>query len=236
MTPATGPIATAPSAPDGDGVRITRIETNGHRRWWLLLPIAALGLGLWWWRSEAAVTRPEAPALGSPAPVVTTPAESPATTEVRAMREAERPRIAPPPASSPATSSPNDWRTGDANDLATYVSPGDPEPSMAELIAALRAQGETGGLAAFNPPGTMPLLAGLAVPPDFVLPPGYVRHHQVTDEGEPIEAILMYAPDFVPLDAQGRPIAIPENRVVPPELAPPGLPLRNVQLPAEPEH
>ncbi len=126
-------------------------------------------------------------------------------------------------------------RSGDDNDLATYVSPDDPEPTMAEVIEALRESGEHGGLAAFNPPGTSPPMIGLAVPEDFDLPEGYVRHHQVTDEGEPIEAILMFSPDFVFRDADGQPIPIPEDRIVPAELAPPGLPIRPITLPPPPE-
>lgn len=69
------------------------------------------------------------------------------------------------------------------------------------------------------------------MPEDFELPEGYVRHYQSTDEGVPIEPILMFAPDFTLLDANGRPIALPDNRVVPPELAPPGLPRRRVRIP-----
>jgi len=64
------------------------------------------------------------------------------------------------------------------------------------------------------------------VPEDYELPEGYVRHYQSTDDGVAIEPILMFAPDFTLHDAGGRPIAMPENRVVPPELAPPGLPPR----------
>ncbi|MGH8078792.1 MAG: hypothetical protein ACREPE_15940, partial [Lysobacter sp.] len=86
------------------------------------------------------------------------------------------------------------------------------------------------GLGAFNPPGTSPPLEGLAVPDGFKLPEGYVRHHQVTDEGVPIEPILMFSPDFTLYDAQGRRVSMPANRVVPPELAPPGLPLRRVRV------
>jgi hypothetical protein len=37
-------------------------------------------------------------------------------------------------------------------------------------------------------------MVGLAVPEDFVLPEGYVRHHQATDDGQRIEAIRMFAP------------------------------------------
>lgn len=132
------------------------------------------------------------------------------------------------------SSSPADWRTGDANDIATYVSPNDPEPTAAELIKALRDSGDHGGIAAFNPPGTSPPLQGLAVPEDFVLPDGYVRHHQVTDQGEPIEAILMFSPDYVFRDAAGNVIPLPEDRVVPPEMAPPGLPIRPIEIPPPP--
>ena len=120
--------------------------------------------------------------------------------------------------------------SNDPDDLAAYFQPGDPEPTGAEVITALQEAGVRTGLGAFNPPGTSPPLEGLAVPGDFPLPEGYVRHHQVTDEGVPIEPILMFSPDFTLFDAQGRPIAMPANRVVPPALAPPGLPLRWVRV------
>lgn len=118
---------------------------------------------------------------------------------------------------------------GDPDDLASYFREGDAVPDTATLIKAMNEAGLRTGIGAFNPPGTSPPLAGLAVPEHFVLPPGYVRHHQVTDEGEIIEAILMFAPDAVLRDAQGQPIALPESLVVPPELAPPGLPIRWVR-------
>ena len=120
--------------------------------------------------------------------------------------------------------------SNDPDDLAAYFQPGDPEPTGAEVIKALQQAGVRTGLGAFNPPGTSPPLAGLAVPADFKLPEGYVRHHQVTDEGVPIEPILMFSPDFTLYDAQGRPIAMPASRIVPPELAPPGLPLRRIRV------
>lgn len=121
-------------------------------------------------------------------------------------------------------------------DLADYVNPGE-QPTMAQVIERLRAHGVTGGLAAFLPPGTRPPLVGLAVPEDFPLPPGYVRHHQATDDGQRIEAVLMFAPDVaVVADATGRTFAVPEDRVVPPEAAPAGLPIRRIVVPppAEP--
>jgi hypothetical protein len=120
-------------------------------------------------------------------------------------------------------------------DLADYVNPGE-TPTMAEVIARLHAAGVTSGLGAFSPPGTRPPKVGLAVPEDFELPAGYVRHYQATDDGQRIEPILMFSPDVRWHDAAGRPIALPEDRVVPPELAPPGLALRRIVIPrpAEP--
>ena len=121
-------------------------------------------------------------------------------------------------------------------DLADYVNPGE-RPTMAQVIERLRANGVTGGLAAFSPPGTRPPLIGLAVPENYPLPPGYVRHYQATDDGQRIEPILMYSPHVaVVADAAGRPVIVPEDRVVPPEAAPAGLPIRRIVVPppAEP--
>lgn len=123
----------------------------------------------------------------------------------------------------PAASRPSD-------DLAAHVPPGT-VPTMNQVIERLHQQGVRTGLGAFNPPGTRPPLIGLAVPADFELPPGYVRHHQATDDGQRIEAILMFDPDHPPPEAAGRPLATPAERVVPTELAPPGLPIRLVSLP-----
>jgi hypothetical protein len=119
-------------------------------------------------------------------------------------------------------------------DLSDYVNPGE-TPAMAEVIERLHQAGVYSGLGAFSPPGTRPPLVGLAVPEDFELPEGYVRHHQATDDGQRIEPILMFSPDHEFVDAANRPIAIPEDRVVPPELAPPGLPIRRIVVPAATE-
>ncbi len=111
----------------------------------------------------------------------------------------------------------------DPDDLASYRVAGQPAPSAEEVIDRLHKAGIYSGIGAFTPPGTSPPLIGLAVPEGFVLPEGYVRHYQATDDGQRIEPILMYSPDFEFFDASGNPINIPPNRVVPPELAPPGL-------------
>lgn len=82
------------------------------------------------------------------------------------------------------------------------------------------------GVHVFPPPGTRPLVAGIIVPEDFELPPGYVRHSQTTDAGERLPDVLMFHPRRPPVDAEGNPIPVPADRVVPPELAPEGLPIQ----------
>ena len=43
----------------------------------------------------------------------------------------------------------------------------------------------------------------------------------------------MFSPDYQFVDPDGRPAAIPESRIVPPEMAPPGLAVRMLDVPAE---
>jgi hypothetical protein len=136
----------------------------------------------------------------------------------------------PPPAPKAAKHAPE----GDADptrDLSSYLARGE-NPSVAQVIERLHERGIYSGLGAFQPPGTRPPLVGLAVPENFALPPGYVRHHQVTDDGQRIEAILMFAPGFQLYDASNQAIAMPKDGVVPPELAPPGLAIRRITIPA----
>jgi hypothetical protein len=107
-------------------------------------------------------------------------------------------------------------------DPAENVSPG----------PAVPAEGK-GGIAVFPPPGTEPLRRGLVVPDDFELPQGYVRHYQTTDDGERLPPILMFHPDYRPVGEDGSPIPLPADRVVPPELAPPGFPIAPLVHPAD---
>lgn len=218
--------------PGPAGVRIVRkpgrrVHAVGLAAVALALLAAALAVLAWWPRGDA-LQRPSS--------------SEPATADERARQAiAVAGGVMVGAGSSPdATPGSGARATGerlpatDANDLASYFKPGDPEPSGREVIEALHDAGVHTGIGAFNPPGTSPPLAGLAVPPTFVLPPGYVRHHQVTDEGVPLEPILMFAPDFVLRDAQGRPRPMPADRVVPPSMAPPGLPLRRIRVPPTP--
>jgi hypothetical protein len=111
-----------------------------------------------------------------------------------------------------------------------------PEEVLEQLPEGLYEMPKPGegptGMMLFPAPGTDPVKKGIIVPEDFELPPGYVRHYQTTDDGERLPAILMFSPDKPPLDANGQPMKVPENGIVPPELAPPGMPIQTL----DPEH
>lgn len=158
--------------------------------------------------------------VGTDAPAAATAAEAPAPAPVPASPAPAAPRSSGATATAPAA----------PDDLAAHVPPGT-VPTMNQVIEQLHQRGIRTGLGAFNPPGTKPPLVGLAVPEGFELPPGYVRHQQATDDGQAIEPILMFDPDQPPPAAAGRPLSTPAERVVPPELAPPGLVLRRIVLP-----
>jgi hypothetical protein len=209
-------------------------------RWGPSIGFLVVALGLvggaiagWWSATGAPPPAPQAAApaasatsirIASAAPGASAPAPpraTPARDEPAPASAAAAPRI-------PRLRDPNGDQTPD---VADYINDGE-KPTMKEVIERLHAAGVHTGLGAFNPPGTRPPLVGLAVPEDFVLPPGYVRHYQATDDGQRIEPILMFAPDYQPTTADGRPVAPPADRVVPPELAPPGLPIRRIVVPA----
>ena len=227
----------------------TRSPGSAHgddAAWGPSLGFLAIALGLvvgvlfWWWSAA----QPAAPADAVPA--IAMAASSPPRGAMSGPRpgtgaapgaaasQAERHAAAAAAASNlpaPRIRRQRDPDGDQTPDLADYVNEGE-MPTMAEVIARLHAAGVYTGLGAFSPPGTKPPLIGLAVPEDFPLPPGYVRHYQATDDGQRIEPILMYSPDRPPLDAQGRPVAVPANRVVPADQAPAGLPVRQIVVPA----
>ncbi len=188
-----------------------------------------------WWPSSG----PAAPggiadsASGGPTPDAPAPAAAGAASAIVLARTPA------PAASAPSAPVPRIARLRDPNgdqtpDISDYINAGE-RPTMNEVIARLHAAGVHTGLGAFNPPGTRPPMIGLAVPEDFPLPPGYVRHYQATDDGQRIEPILMFAPDYQARTPDGQPVAMPPDRVVPPELAPPGLPIRRITVPAPAE-
>lgn len=199
----------------------------GPSPWVLALVLAGVGAGIaWWWpTTPPAPAQAPVPALALPASAPVAPAQVAVQTPAAAAQVAS---VAPPPAQIPRLRD----ATGDLTpDLADYVNPGE-RPTVAEVIQRLHAAGVRTGLGAFQPPGTRPPLIGLAVPEGFELPAGYVRHYQATDDGQRIEPVLMFAPDAPTLVINGRTVTVPPDRVVPPELAPPGLPIRRIVVPA----
>lgn len=188
----------------------------------LLLIVVSTLLGLWLWQGanqeDAASSNPKVAAASS--------SKTEQTWNVMAMFGQDSADVSPSGKSTQAVRDGQD----PSLDLSHYVPSGQ-IPSMHQVIDKLHEAGIFTGLGAFNPPGTNPPLVGLAVPENFALPPGYVRHYQTTDDGQSIEPILMFSPDQVVYDANHQPITLPENRVVPPELAPPGFPLRRIVIP-----
>jgi hypothetical protein len=156
---------------------------------------------------------PEPGAAGAPEP-------PPARTAAGSARE-ER---AEPPAPAPGArvAAPAEEGRREAPPAAA-----DAEDASAEGEAPLVPS----GIGLFPPPGTDPIKVGIVVPDDFELPEGYLRHYQVTDDGQELPPILLFHPDYELLDDAGQPIPLPANRVVPPELAPPGLPIETLVLP-----
>jgi len=205
---------------------VTESRAFGPSFGYLVMALLVVAGGLAYW-----VSTPDEPTRvathSAPPPSTwrdTAPAEAPASEPAGAASRAAS-AVARP---APRMRDPDGDQTPD---LLDYLNPGE-NPTLAEVLDRLHRAGVYTGIGAFSPPGTKPTLIGLAVPEDFALPEGYVRHHQTTDDGQPIEPILMYAPDRPFLDAAGRPMAIPRDRVVPPELAPPGLPHRRIVIPA----
>ncbi|WP_394540840.1 hypothetical protein PRJ39_10165 [Lysobacter enzymogenes] len=208
----------SPSRADGAGLRVIAkpVQARDGRRWGaacVAVAVAGALAGWWLWPARGANAGGMPPA--------------------RAQHDEAAARVggSPPAADAAPRPEPPAMPSNDPDDLAAYFRPGDPEPTGAQVIEALNQAGVRTGIGAFNPPGTSPPLAGLAVPDGYELPTGYVRHHQVTDEGVPIEPVLMFAPGFVLRDARGQPIAMPQDRIVPPELAPPGMPQRKIEIP-----
>ena len=217
---------------DEDGIRVIRRQRRGGSLHALGLGVCVLALGVaaGVWLSMRQHEKPAEPAPTAQAEPTAVEQTAPARFE-RTFTPRRSPTLRSLPAEAPEAPEDYDLPSLDPDDIAAYIRPGDEEPTAAELIEALREAGIHDGIAAFNPPGTSPPLEGLAVPEDFELPEGYVRHHQVTDEGEPIEPILMFSPDYEYYDEQGQRIELPADLVVPEALAPPGLPIRRVRVP-----
>ncbi|MBN1205800.1 MAG: hypothetical protein JXB05_12860 [Myxococcaceae bacterium] len=198
---------------DSDGVVRVEQRRAGGAAWVLGLGIAitcvSLGLSAWLILDEPEVESPPEFAQAEPPPVAPPPSPAPARPVVAPTRPAVKPAL--------------------PKHLEQQVA-AVPEEVLAQLPEGLYEMPKPGeeptGMMLFPAPGTDPIKKGIIVPEDFELPPGYVRHYQATDDGERLPAILMFSPDKPPLDANGQPVKVTENGIVPPELAPPGLPIQ----------
>lgn len=156
--------------------------------------------------------------------LVSSPEEPPRAPEARA------PRPTPKPAPAPVPVTPTRVVERPSPQPAAVPPPVQEPQPQEEAVSEPPPEGQRSGLALFVP-GTKPIKKGIVVPEDFPLPPGFVRHYQTTDDGQMLQAILMFHPDYKPVDANGQPVPLPENRVVPPEMAPPGLPITLLDVP-----
>ena len=211
---------------DSDGIRI---ETSGVRgRVWLL--VAAMGLVV------AALLLLARPARHQRADDVATTPQSkpvaPASTAGRAGRPPDQPVRAAVAPDAPKTQSGAAREPPPASDQTAEPSGERAPAEEASEQAPMFGTGAPGeGIAVFPPPGTKPIKSGILVPEDFELPPGYVRHYQATDDGQRVPAILMFHPDYHPVDEHGVPIPLPPDRIVPADMAPPGMPIEILQPP-----
>jgi hypothetical protein len=139
-------------------------------------------------------------------------ASTPSPTRVHPVRA--RGSAPPPPARAPAPAE---------------ARPEEPDPPDGEPSPQAPS-----GIQLFPPRGTDPPKIGIIVPEGFELPEGYVRHYQATDDGQPLPPILMFHPDYDWIDENGEHVEVSPDGVVPPELAPPGMPIEMLELPEPP--
>jgi hypothetical protein len=158
------------------------------------------------------------------ASLVSQDAPSVATRKVIQAPSNPRRDVPAPTGAAPDAARPSTGRGADDHALEGLVR---------DVYENLGSHGDGEGIAAFPPKGTNPPKPGLVVPESFQLPEGYVRYYQMTDDGQRLEPILMFSPDYEFVDASGNPITLPANGIVPSEMAPPGLPLRMLEIPAD---
>ncbi|XXF80910.1 hypothetical protein P2318_14450 [Myxococcaceae bacterium GXIMD 01537] len=170
----------------------------------LLFTVACLALSAWLMTASGPVSAPPAEA---PAPRASAPVATPRTT-------APRPSRPPVAATVAAVASPVEEDVPEEDDAAPSEEPMEEKTGLQLFV-----------------PGTKPIKKGIVVPEGFELPPGYLRHYQTTDSGKMLKPILLFHPDYKPLDAQGQPVPLPESRVVPEDMAPPGMPIQMLDVP-----
>jgi hypothetical protein len=205
-------MADRPRTERGDEVTMAPGASPGKTLVWLAAAVglACLALLVLFGRPERA---PQARPPEASAPAGASAREESAQEETEAEPRTASPRPAPPPVPPSEAAA--------------------PEPAAEPAAGAEDAPPPTvpSGIFLFPPPGTDPVKIGLVVPDDFELPEGYLRHYQVTDDGQELPPILLFHPDYELLGPDGEPLPLPADRVVPPELAPPGMPQERLVLP-----
>ncbi len=221
---------------DQDGVVRIELPPGARRRWPLGLAalLALAGLGVFMWRSVEPAPGPG----GGPRAAGGQRAANATVNGGSTPRSRRAPAAGASPGAGPRPGGGED--PGAAGDPAGEPGSAEDEPGAdGEQGAEDPGAGEPGaperreraGIPGMPPHGTKLIKEGIVVPEDFELPPGYVRHYQTTDDGRMLDAILMFHPDHRPVDAQGNPVPMPPDRVVPPELAPPGMPVETLKVP-----
>ena len=215
------------------------IEGSGVRRsvWLLSLAIMLVGAAVFV-VMRPALTKPPAPPRATK-PAAKAPAHDAGAATSMHPQDKKQLRERVPPAVPPAHPPENVAAPPQPQVAAAPPAAADSEaaaqPAGDETTGAAEANdaNQPTGIAVFPPPGTKPIKRGIVVPDGVDLPPGYVRHYQTTDDGQQLPPILMFHPDYHPVDAHGNPIPLPEDRIVPPDMAPPGMPVEMLNVPAE---
>ncbi|MFI5364512.1 MAG: hypothetical protein ACHQ4J_02710 [Candidatus Binatia bacterium] len=228
---------TSDTGPDADGVKIIRATGVSGPVWLLALALLLVAATLFMVVRPALHKDLNETGGPSPANVRKNPAHDLNVDAVSVKHVPAAPviRISQPQAPAANAEQPSAHKDSVA---ANEAAPTDAAPGAAGEARAASDDGEHDeptGLALFPPPGTKPIKRGIVVPEDFELPPGYVRHYQTTDNGQRVPAILMFHPDYHPVDEHGVPIRLPVDRVVPPEMAPPGMPIQMLDVPEQPQ-
>lgn len=214
---------------DGDGVRIEREPLAGRV---LGAPGAMLALAAGAAVAALVLMRFAAggrPVEGPPAPASDLPMAAGADAVVPAPAAAGAPPAPAPPAQAERGGHVQ-RRQRPAREESAPVDVA-LELHARDVIPALVASGEKTGIAVFPLPGTDPLKSGVIVPEGFELPEGFVRHYQTDDEGRQLPPVLTVHPDYDLVNERGEVVALPDGRIVPPELAPAGMPIRMLEVP-----
>lgn len=167
-------------------------------------------------------TRPE-PEPSRAAAVLAQADDVPAAAPAQPTRH--KPRAHPVPTRVPGAAPAPEPEVAPGADEAKKPEEGEPAAEAPGFVPS--------GIGLFPPRGTDPIKVGIIVPEGFELPEGYLRHYQVTDDGQDLPPILMFHPDYDWVDETGQHVDVSQDRVVPPELVPEGMPIEYLEPPAE---